>query len=95
MFILRAMKFRYKPVIETVMLDGSIKKGDTICCMFDGVIIKAKVMDAVPHGTWKFYDELTNPARKHALKPEKLGWLVLDLETDQEIPTGSLVAKVL
>ena len=96
-FILRARKVRNKAVIKGFPLRGEFKKGGTVVLKRNGAVTETEIVDAVPCGTSRFsretfYDNLGTNVHDHTLSECEEGWLILNIEADQLLPKGELVA---
>lgn len=96
-FILRAMKLKNKRVLQGFPLKGEIRKGDPVRLKLDGKIHAFTALDVISSGTEPlekatFFDLLSTNVHRHRLPEGQQGWIILDTEACEDIPTGSFAA---
>ncbi len=100
-FILRARKVRNKMTIRGLCLKGTLKRGDHVRIQMDGKSRDVEIVEVVPNPKENgyfdketFFNELTANIHDHTLSECEEGWLILDLEEQEECPRGGFLAGI-
>ena len=96
-FILRAIKLKYKAVLQGFTLKGEIKKGDRIKLNIGSTVSEFTALDVVPSGTdplekSTFYSQLSANVHSHRIPEDSDGWIIIDTTDVQTIPDSTFAA---